>query len=445
MWQRSLFCALVLMLCCLVHASEPSGQSAEDIQPLESLNTGNYLALEQFYSEQQRAFEAGTISDETLFAAFRKLDVRSPDGARAFDGWVSAFPKSYAALLARGTYEYHMALAARGDNYIRDTTQPKLDAMSNWLRRAQSDLDASLQLTPKPYLSVVYLLDLSMLSGTPEERQHWFEVALKMDPVATHVRHRYMFSLRPRWGGSYTQMQEFLQQCKSQGLPPKLIASLEILIHADLAEDAMSAGDQAQVLNEWGQVLSLSDLAEEAPSDEALIGYARAAQDLGRPADAERAIKQLQGRTFQDAWSLSRVGYIYVRAHHDAEAWPILQRAAELDDAWSQYLVGANLYNGMPSLKISAQPAEGLLWIKRSAQQCHPEALRFLAAHGQGQMAGCQDPDFKVPRELLAWGSAATWRSAGTLVCCGLVVLLLLSRARARVDETRDGSPSPDR
>jgi hypothetical protein len=432
------------MLSCLVRAAEPLGQTPlgqpEDVQPLDWLNAGSYPALEQFYSEQQRAFEAGKISDEVLFQAFRKLNANSPDSARAFDGWVNAYPKSYAALLARGTYEYHMALAARGDNYIRDTTEPKLEAMNNWLTRAQPDLTASLGLTPKPYLSAVYLLDLSMLSGTAEERQHWFEAALKMDPAATHVRHRYMFSLRPRWGGSYAQMQDFLQQCEAQGLPPKFLASLKVLIHADRAEDAMSAGDQAQVFNEWGQVLSLSDLAGEPPSDEALIGYARAAQDLGRPADAERAIKQLQGRTFEDAWSLSRVGYIYVRAHHDAEAWPILQRAAELDDAWSQYLVGMNLYNGMPSLRIPAQPAEGLLWIKRSAQQCHPEALRFLASHGQGAIEGCRDPNSAVPRDLLAWDSPATWRWAGVLVSFGLVWLLWLRRARAREDDARNGA-----
>jgi len=320
----------VLALSGMVHAAESAGQSSlgqsDDTRPLDWLTSGNYPALEQFYSEQQNAFEAGKISDEALFQAFRKLDVHSPDGARAFDGWVTAYPKSYAALLARGTYEYHMALAARGDNFIKDAMEPKLDAMSNWLARAQPDLRASLGLTSKPYLSALYLLNLSMLSGAAEERRQWFEAALKMDPAATHVRQRYMFSLRPRWGGSYAQMQDFLQQCEAQGLPPKFLASLKILIHADRAEDAMSAGDQTQVFNEWGQVLSLSDVAGEPPSDEALIGYWRAAQDLNRPADAERAVKQLQGRTFEDAWSLSRVGYIYIRAHHDAEAWPMLQR-----------------------------------------------------------------------------------------------------------------------
>jgi hypothetical protein len=117
-WWHSLFGALVLMLFCVVRAAEPPDQASlgqsEGVQPLDWLNAGSYPALEQFYSEQQRAFEAGKISDEVLFQAFRKLNGNSLDSARAFDGWVSAYPKSYAALLARGIYEYHMASAARG-------------------------------------------------------------------------------------------------------------------------------------------------------------------------------------------------------------------------------------------------------------------------------------------------------------------------------------------
>jgi TPR repeat protein len=108
-------------------------------------------------------------------------------------------------------------------------------------------------------------------------------------------------------------------------------------------------------------------------------------------------------------------------------------KAAELDDAWSQYLVGANLYNGTPSLKIAAQPAEGMLWIKRSAQQCHSDALRFLASHGQGAIEGCRDPNPGLARDFFASDPPAIWRWAGALACCGLVALLWLRRARARV------------
>jgi len=54
-----------------------------------------------------------------------------------------------------------------------------------------------------------------MLAGAADERQRWYDVAMQIDPSATHVRHRYMFGPRPRWGGSYEQMQEYLQQCEA--------------------------------------------------------------------------------------------------------------------------------------------------------------------------------------------------------------------------------------
>jgi hypothetical protein len=427
-WKHSFIGACALAASFAVSATEVNqATAAADAEPLSWFKAGNYAALERYYSQQQADFETGRISDEVLFQSFKKLYEDSPDDARGFDEWADAYPRSYPAMLTRGTYEYHMAFAARGDRYIKDTARSKLEAMDNWLVRAQADLGASLSRTSKPYLSAVYLLDLTTLAGDANDRRRWYDAAMQMDPSATHVRYRYMFSLRPRWGGSYAQMQEYLQQCEAQGLPEKFLASLKILIHADRAEDAMGAGNESQVLNEWGQVLSLSTIAGESPSNEALIGYARAAQDLNRPVDADRAMDQLRGRSFNDVWSLTRVGFIYVRAHRDAEAWPILQRAAELDDPWSQFVVGSNLYNGMPDLKISPRQAEGLIWIKRAAQQCSRDALNFLAAHGQKGPEGC-------PGTTNATESAFEWRLGGVLTCLALA-LVLMRRMRGRITE----------
>jgi hypothetical protein len=381
-------------------ASAPAGESpdepetsaahAEDTRPLTWLKSGNYQALDQYYSKQQRDYEAGDESDQELYRSFRRLYEDLLDNAGYFDRWVEAFPKSYAALLARGTYQYRMAWSVRGDKYLTDTSAAQIDSMQNWLQRARPDLIASLQLTAKPYLSALYLLNVSMLQGTAAERQHWYTLGTTIDPGNSLVRYRYMFSLRPRWGGSYEQMQEFLRQCEQQRLPPPLLGRLDLLIHADRAEDAMSAGETAKTFDEWAEVLRLADLAGELPSTEALIGYTRAAQDLNRPADAARGIKLLADRKPTDAWSLARLGWIYARAHRDADAWPLLLKAAEQNDSWAQFIVGKEMYHGESTLHKAPDPAAGLAWIRRSADQCYPEAARFLAEHGQPRATGCK-------------------------------------------------------
>ena len=430
---RAFFAAFLFAWFASAHAGESaevpeaSAARAEDTQPLAWLKSGNYQALDQYYSKQQRDYEAGNESDQDLYRSFRRLYEDSLDNAGYFDRWVEAFPKSYAALLARGVYEYRMAWSVRGDKYLRDISSAQIDSMKNWLRRARPDLIASLQLTAKPYLSALYLLNVATLQGSAAERQHWYTVGTTIDPANTLVRYRYMFSLRPRWGGSYEQMEEFRRQCEEQHLPPPLLARLDLLIHGDRAEEAMSAGDTGKTFAEWAEVLRLADLAGESPSTEALIGYTRAAQDLNRPADAERGIKLLANRKPTDAWSLARLGWIYAKAHRDAEAWPLLRKAAEQNDSWAQFVVGREMYQGEPTLHKAPDPPAGLVWIRRSADQCYPEAARFLAEHGEPRATGCKRRSNDV-----GWAELARVAVGPALVSLIPLVSLLLARRRAK-------------
>jgi hypothetical protein len=368
----------------------PTVSSTDNPQPLEWLKSGDYEALEGYYSQKQRAYEAGEITDEELYSSFRKLYESSPGNERFFDGWVQAQPKSYSAVLARGAYLYRMAWAVRGDAYISDTPASQVESMKGFLARARQDLSASLALTKKPYLSALYLLNAAMLNGTPAERRQWFDRGTSIDPNNSMVRLRYMSSLRPRWGGSYPEMQAYLRQCEKQQLPPRLLARLNMLIHADLAEDAMAAGDNQRILDEWRQVIDLASAGAEEPSTEALIGFTRAAQDLNRADETRRGLELLEHRSPDDAWSQGRLGWIYVRAHQDEKAWTFLTRAAEQNDPWAQFFLGHSVYDGIATLHKAPDPQAGLAWIRRSAQQCFPDAVKFLAARGEKTTADCK-------------------------------------------------------
>lgn len=380
-----LFLIVVLGAGSLCAADEP-----DQAQPLSWLKSQDYPRLESYYSQWLSRFEAGSLADDRLYAAFRKLYEDSPDNEGYFDRWIAAYPNSYAAVLSRGVYLYRMAWAVRGERYLTDTPTPQIEAMSNYLRRARSDLIASLKLTDKPYLSTLYLLNVAMLNGTAAERRQWYERGAALDPDNTLLRYRYMFSLRPRWGGSYRKMQEFLEQCARDNVAPELLARLNMLIHADLAEDAMRRADTQKTFDEWQEVLALAAQAQEAPGTEALIGFTRAAQDLNRPQDAERGLKLLEGRNPDDAWSQSRLGWIYVKAHQDDKAWVFLMRAAEQNDPWADFIIGHSIYDGVPTLNKAPDQQAGLVWIRRSAAQCFPEAVQFLAARGEKQTVDCK-------------------------------------------------------
>jgi tetratricopeptide (TPR) repeat protein len=415
-------------------AADAPAAAPKVAQPLVWLKSRDFAAVEQHYSQLQREYESGQVSDQQLYGEFRKLYEDSMENAWYFDEWVRSYPSSYSALLARGAYLYRMAWSVRGDMYLTETPRGQLSAMHNYLALARPDLLASLPKTAKPYLSTLYLLNAAILRGSAEERQHWFAQGVAIDPGNTLVRLRYMFSLRPRWGGSYAQMQDFLRSCEAQHLDPVLVARLAMLIHADLAEDAMRAADTAQVFSEWEQVLTLAQRAHEEPSTEALVGYTRAAWDLHRRADADRGLEQLSRRDIDDGWSLARIGWIYTQEHRDKEAWPMLQRAASLSDSWAQFVVGKTTYGGSRELDLPADQAGGLLWIRRAADQCFPDAAMFLTSHGQPAPPDC-DSAARTRNSSSnwshAWGPLIQWG-----VGSGLTMLIMgwmaASRHRAR-------------
>lgn len=409
---------LCVLLCILSSAGAlAAAPSVDEAQPLKWLKSGDFAALDGYFAQVQRDYEAGTTSERTLYDEFHKLYDEDAADQQYFNSWVAAFPRSYVALLARGTYFYRVASFVRGDEYRSKTAAKQIRAMSDFLDRAEPDLVASLKLTAKPYLSTYYLLDVNMLDGSAEERRQWFEQGTAIDPTNRHLRERYMFSLRRRWGGSYEQMQTFLQQCQQLHLDPALLAKLEMLIHADLAEDAMSAnqhgkaGAQMQVFNEWEKVLGLAKVAGEESDTEALVGYTRAAWELHRRAEADRGLQLLAQRELNDSWSLTQVGSVLVEEHRDAEAWPLLLKAAELNDPWAQLAVGKTIYQGAPDLNVPADRTTGIAWIKRSAEQCFPESISFLNTQEHIATPGC---GFAPYRELISrlsenWPRTLQW------------------------------------
>ncbi len=443
---RALFALAAVVGFSALRAAEPSAApaaattdtitdaitDASAAQPLEWLKSGNYSALEQYYSQCQRDYEAGKISDRQLYASFRRLYEDNLDNEGNFDRWMQAHPTSYAATLARGAYLYRMAWSVRGDRYIPDTSDEQIAAMRNFLTRARADLLTSLKMTHKPFLSTLYLLNAGLLDSGKAERRHWFELGTAMDPQNTLLRIRYMGGLRPRWGGSYDEMQSFMRQCEDKKLPAALLAKLGMLIHADLAEDAMSAADLNKSFDEWGQVLKLAETANEAPETVALIGYARAAWETNRRADTDRALAQLSDRNLDDAWSLVQVGWIYAKEHRDADAWPLLLKAANLNDSWAQFTVGKTIYQGSADLHLKADQAGGIEWMRHSADRCFAEANNFLAAHGYPRAQNCDSKAGALAQAVRSWpASAIQWGLYGLLMSL-VFGWIALRRTRAR-------------
>ena len=129
-------------------------------QVVSLLEQRDYPELERVLGGLQLAFEADESASASLENAYHAFD-KVPRGAdAAFNEWAKKYPSSYVALTARGSYFYYQGLDARGTAYFRNTPAKNIRAMRSYLGWARLDLEHSLTLTTKPYLSRMTLMSI---------------------------------------------------------------------------------------------------------------------------------------------------------------------------------------------------------------------------------------------------------------------------------------------
>lgn len=373
------YCSLFALAApCAAPMATADSSSAHQINALAVLKSKDYAGVERHYAARQKLYEEGTLSEETLYQDFRALYEDSATNEQYFTGWVSAFPKSYSARTARGAYYYRMGSFSRGRQFIANTPQDQLAQMHAYLTKARADLNASLKMSAKPYLSTLYLLNVAQLSGKDAERRHWLDAGNKLDPKNVLLRVRYMVTLEPRWGGSYEEMEAFLEECASQNLPPRTLARLEHVILRDVA-DALSDNSPASERYEiWNEVRRAEQQAGLPPSVEAVMRQTRAAWDLNKRDEANRGLEQLFKMDVEAGWVLSQMAWMLGHQGRHKEGWPLLLKAAEKKDPWAQFIAGKTIYRGSANLGVVADQNAGLELIRRAAAQKNTDAQAFL-------------------------------------------------------------------
>jgi Domain of unknown function (DUF4034) len=211
---------------------------------LALLRAGDYTALESATKEIQAKFESGALSDIQLRNTYRQFHKIGHQDLTRIDEWLKTAPKSYAAHLIRGLYFKRMDSEGRTGHYINRTSSGSNALLRQYQDLATQELLTSLKLAKKPFLSVFYLLDLTKLGGSREHSLALISAANVMLPNNTLARNRYMSSLKPRWGGSYEEMQEFISRSKEEGLNTAGLNQLEAIMYDDMAFTALQHGDK---------------------------------------------------------------------------------------------------------------------------------------------------------------------------------------------------------
>ena len=207
------------------------------------LEAGSTTAIDRYLADLQQRFEVGAASEVELRDAYRLFYSLSEAQVRTLQRWVVNYPHSYVAHLALGVYLKHAATEARGHLYLQDTPQRDIDRYHEFESNARKELETSMALTAKPFLSVFHMMDLEGMDGDRAALSASAKRADSMAPSNYLARERYMGYLAPRWGGSYSEMDRYLASARRQGLPEEVTLRLEAIEESDKALSASGAGD----------------------------------------------------------------------------------------------------------------------------------------------------------------------------------------------------------
>jgi hypothetical protein len=228
---------------------------AEDVSPLVALGEKNFIGLDNTLNRLQEKFEVGRVTEIELRNAFRPFYKLNHQQEMALREWVKASSKSYSAHLALGIFLKKAGLEARGGKYISQTPRENIVEMQRLFALSKSELNLSLGLSAKPYLTVFHLLDIARTEGDDEASGKLLIQANKMLPNNRLARNRYIVSFEPRWGGSYRQMEKFISDAKKEGVDPEGIMQLEAIMYDDLGLSAWSSGDHKSARNNFLEAL----------------------------------------------------------------------------------------------------------------------------------------------------------------------------------------------
>ncbi len=247
--------SFILIVCQLLCISAVANADAQDI--VNMLHANNTRELESVLTEVQRKFEAGEISEIELrntYRSFYSLDSVSEKNLR---DWAAKAKSSYSAHLALGIFLKKKGLSARGTNYVSDTPKEALEEMDRYFKEAIDELELSMTLARKPSLSIFHLLDISISLGNSNRSASLLELGNRIYPENALIRDRYLIGLLPRWGGSYSDVERFIQKSEEQGVSRVVVLQLQAIKHDDIGHTFQERKDFDKAQANFNRALQL--------------------------------------------------------------------------------------------------------------------------------------------------------------------------------------------
>lgn len=351
--------------------------------------------LAQALHEQLNDPTARAPLDRIFYADF---DDASPSLRKLLDEWKRQTPHSAFAFAASGLAYQEAAFAARGSDYLSNTPKENIDAMDTLSALADTDLQKAISLDPKVMPAWSAMIDLGGFDKGYAYAESAAKRGLAIQPDNYEIYSTLIWLEQPNWYGSLDDMGRVTQDALKHAagnpklkmlLPlkdfyridqchcdetiqlPAYVAALENLagIHQlkDAASTAFDLNNSPTAAIYYSELLRFEPAVEDArlnrmyaladlgftpwavregdellaksPDDEYAVkarGWAYLTD--GDSAHARKDFERATTLMPTDMWAWSKLGGIYVAAHHWDKAWAVADLLVHKDsrhaDGW---------------------------------------------------------------------------------------------------------------
>jgi len=349
-------------------AGQSKKHSKNSNDTYEMLVNKRYEQLEQKYNIYLQSYLNKMITAEELgweFDDFHKIQ-----GVEIlFDEWVSAYPTSYSARLARSIYLLDDGFSRRGGKFANETTDKQHQEFKGQLEKARLDLVQSLKLFSRPIVSYTVLIRISYCLSLGRERA-FLGAALAIDSKAFQPRAEYLYSLTPKWGGNPLLMKKFIDESKISALDRIWMDKLEGHYFQYLAEQATYDKDYRNASYYYLKSFNLNN------KPEILLESGKVAEDGNLKDLALSRYEELVKKYPNYVYGLTYRGHIYeVHLKDYDKALKDYISAADLGDSWAQNKVGLWYMTGD---HVSADLQVSTKYFSMAAKQNNRHAIKNL-------------------------------------------------------------------
>ena len=164
------------------------------------------VALESGFAQNH----AGRLKSNTLHTRFATLSRLDKNFKKQFDGWVKSSQHGYAHL-ARGMFLQEQAWEARGAKLAAETSKAQFAEFHKLSAQARVDLNKANEKIRACAMCAGELIGNNKALSIQGDDVNLLKTAFRLDPSLYTPAYAYLSKLLPQWGGSFADMESFIE------------------------------------------------------------------------------------------------------------------------------------------------------------------------------------------------------------------------------------------